>query len=112
MASAAEQLLIRLTGATDSASLYVAAAVTVTACVLGFCFSEMRKRKLDAKKPWAFLPGALPIIGHLHLIFPIKEIVDRWEDWADKYAPKDVGCYEMELIGRRFIMITSEERAM
>ncbi|GKY91163.1 hypothetical protein MPSEU_000089100 [Mayamaea pseudoterrestris] len=99
--------------ATIVTSEHFVAAAAVTGCLLlmGGYFL-MKRREREASKPWAFLPGWRPIVGHAHLALPVKEMVTKWEQWADEYAPDDIGCYEMELMGRRFLIVSSEERAM
>ncbi|GKY91262.1 hypothetical protein MPSEU_000098800 [Mayamaea pseudoterrestris] len=107
MTSALAQLMMHVTGDTDASNIFKA---TVTICVLGLGYFLNERRKREPNKPWPFLPGWRPIIGHAHLAFPLKEMNSKCEKLAEKYAPD--GCYEMELLGRRYIVITSEERAM
>jgi cytochrome P450 len=102
----------RLTGGDkDSSTMLTAAAVTVS-LVAGYIYFDRRKLR---NKPWVFLPGWLPLLGHTHLATSLPHIVEAWEGWAEKYAGSDysnVGCFEMVILGRRFVIVSSEERAM
>ena len=56
-----------------------------------------RRRK---KSKFREVPGGLPLIGHAHLIGSTSRIVDRLDEWAEKY-----GTCEFRVLGKKFLCL-------
>jgi len=65
------------------------------------------------KKPLAtVIPGALPFIGHLHLLgIDLGKILPKLYEWSDKYGGKD-GLFEFNIHLGRLLVVCSEERLL
>ena len=62
-------------------------------------------RPKKARKPkFPEVPGGLPIIGHAHLIGSTHRVVDKLDEWAEKY-----GVCEFRILGRRFLCLADAE---
>ena len=95
----------------DASNTLIASGVVVSLVVGAYSFRKVwNDCRSKPPRPWPFLPGWLPLIGHVHLTGSVKDIVEKCERWADQYASD--GCYEMQIFGRRFIMISNEARAL
>lgn len=80
-----------------------AAIVALTLFALG-----TRKRR-NKKTPWPTVAGAWPVVGNLPEVKGNANLTNRMEEWADKYS-KETGCFEMNLVGTRYVVVCSEER--
>ena len=80
------------------------------AIAVSWAWSRYHQNKQQAK-PWMMAPGRLPIIGHAHLIPSVGKLPEILEAWAAECSG-DNGCFEIDMLGRRLLIISSEERAM
>lgn len=106
-----DQLSLRFARDKDASNILYAAAAIVGMGAAGGGYYYYQRRKLR-DKPWAFVPGWLPIVGHAHHIGSSHYLIDKLEEWADHYVKDDIGCFEINLFGRPGLVVTSEERAM
>ena len=74
--------------------------------------SSIANNKKDKDKyatPWPKVEGALPFIGNYLQLKDAKYLPQLTEEWANKYS-KEHGCYEMNLMGVRWIVVCNEAR--
>jgi len=92
---------------------YSVLAFVACALALRFVIGAVRGSRLDEdeKKSWKLIPGRLPILGHAHLIPSAPLFLETLENWADKYGT-DAGCYEIDLLGQRTVVVCGEDRAL
>lgn len=93
----------------DFSSWYFVAFTALTGGCFWYYYSLQQRAKKE--KPWPIIPGALPLLGHAHLIGSMSKLVDKLEAWADEYG-KEVGCYEVSLGGFSSIVVCREDRAI
>ena len=91
----------------DSAVALIAATFAIAISVAAYW---IRQRKTQ-KQPWKSVPGALPILGHIHLIPTptLRRLPTTIEQWSDQYGTED-GCFEINLAGDRYLVICREDR--
>ena len=81
--------------------------------ILSFLVSSFvvnnKKDKDKYATPWPKVEGALPFIGNLLQLKDPKYLSRCTEEWANKYS-KEYGCYEMNLMGERWIVACNEAR--
>lgn len=94
----------------DAAFVHTAAAVILVTIVLGGSYYS-HSRSLQKKRPWPFVPGWIPLVGHFHLVGSVRNMATKMEEWADKYG-SETGVYEMELTGDKFVTVCREDTAM
>ena len=71
--------------------------------------NNSKKDKDKYATPWPKVEGALPFIGNLLQLKDPKYLPQRTEEWANKYS-KEHGCYEMNLMGVRWVVVCNEAR--
>ncbi|CAB9510934.1 LUTEIN DEFICIENT 5, chloroplastic [Seminavis robusta] len=81
---------------------------TISAGLLGFVLAVIRRGR---EKPWKMVPGWLPIVGHFHYVGGTPMMAQMLEEWAEKHS-EDVGCYEIDLMGVKYVVVSREDRAM
>ena len=101
--------MISLSSVLDSSNV-TTAVVTVAATAL---LLYLRQRSVSSNdRPWPVVPGALPLLGHFHLIGSLGRMVDQLEEWADHYG-REKGCFEITMPGgRRTLVICRQDRAL
>ena len=85
--------------------------VTVTSFAAIYIGWSILGKLLSTKKPWKMVPRWLPIVGHFHLIGGTELLPEVLEKWAEEYGGES-GCFEVDLIGTRFLVVCNDERAM
>jgi cytochrome P450 len=92
----------------DATFIHVTAAVILATIVLGGSYYSLSVQK---KRPWPYVPGWIPLLGHFHLLGSIRNMATKFEEWADKYG-SETGVFEIELTGDKFITVCREDTAM
>jgi cytochrome P450 len=92
----------------DAAFVYSVAAVILATIVLGGSYYS---HFLQKKRPWPFVPGWIPLLGHFHYIRSTRNLATKMEEWADKYG-SETGVYEMDLAGKKYVTVCREDTAM
>ena len=103
------------TTAADAPTSSIVLALVVSIGLVSFVASP--KGKTNAKgekqqqtdKPWPKVAGALPVVGNLHQLKSPQLLAPKAEEWADEYG-KDMGCFEISLMGKKLLVVASEER--
>jgi cytochrome P450 len=92
----------------DANFIHATAGVILATIVLGGSYYSY---SLQKKRPWPFVPGWIPLLGHMHQVGSIRNMATKFEEWADKYG-SETGVYEMDLTGDKFITVCREDTAM
>jgi cytochrome P450 len=92
----------------DTTFIRTAAAGILASMVLGGSYYSY---SLQKKRPWPFVPGWIPLLGHFHLVGSIRNLATKMEEWADKYG-SETGVYEIDLAGEHFVTVCREDTAM
>ena len=97
---------------TSTPVLISSVLVLLLAGLVSFVVTKTVGNKHDKTKyatPWPKVDGALPFIGNLHQLKDLKFISTKTKEWADQYS-KDHGCYQMDLMGDRWIVVCRQDR--
>jgi cytochrome P450 len=92
----------------DATFIHATAAVILATMVLGGGYYSY---SLQKKRPWPFVPGWIPLLGHFHLVKSVRNLATKMEEWADKYG-SETGVFEMDLAGEKFVTVCREDTAM
>jgi cytochrome P450 len=92
----------------DATFIHATASVILATVVLGGSYYSY---SLQKKRPWPFVPGWIPLMGHFHLVKSVRNMSTKMEEWADKYG-SETGVYEMDLVGEKFVTVCREDTAM
>jgi cytochrome P450 len=93
----------------DAAFVHTAAAVILaTTIVLGGSYYS---HVLQKKRPWPFVPGWIPLLGHFQYVRSPRNLATKLEEWADEYG-SETGVYEMDLAGKKYVVVCREDTAM
>jgi cytochrome P450 len=92
----------------DATFIHATASVILATIVLGGGYYSY---SLQKKRPWPYVPGWIPLLGHFHLIGSVRNMATKMEEWADQYG-SETGVYEMDLAGQKFVTVCREDTAM
>jgi cytochrome P450 len=92
----------------DAAFVHTAAAAILVTVVLGGSYYS---HLIQKKRPWPFVPGWIPLLGHFQYIGSTRNMATKMEEWADKYG-SEKGVYEIDLAGKKYVTVCREDTAM
>jgi cytochrome P450 len=92
----------------DAGFVHTAAAVILATILLGGSYYSY---SLQKKRPWPFVPGWIPVVGHFHHVGSVRNMATKMEEWADKYG-SETGVYEIDLFGTKYVTVCREDTAM